>query len=340
MKVKMLVFFIISVGILCANPIVTPILTQVKLLDEQGNWEITLDNNYLFRSEAVRDTTEFTFYCKAGSISFDVVHDINDMLPLVVSSLDLNTDLKINPVGDSLYILWDSFVCEYGPGTSLNSLSAGEKLIIVGVYYDESTDFWWCHADSLGNPFTDLTVKLQDSNGREVDNAEISFDGNQWGGQCLENQSNGIYFRPSLPCKQLQLQTYINSILYDSFCYMGDPGTTDSITITLDNYTQGVGEETIPHPDLKIANYPNPFNPETEIVFSLKKQYSDVKIEIFNTKGQIVRSIPVSNMAIGENSVTWNGQDSSGRKAASGTYYCRVQADGSILFVNKMTLLK
>ncbi len=344
MKTKLLYLLFISIGILFANPIVVPVLTQIKLLDDQGNWEITMEEHILGRANSVSrdDSLQYTFNCNNGSVDFYVYYSSDDTIwtSPVISSIDLGTDLKITPAGDNISITGDVCPCQYGQGTPLNSLTAGDILKIVPLYCNESFIFWWCHADSLGNPFTDLTVKLLDSNGREVDNAEITFDGNQWDGQSLGNQSNGIYVRSSLPCRRVQLQTYINSTLYDSYSYMGDPGTTDSITITLDNYSQGIDEETIPQSELRIANYPNPFNPETEIVFSLKKQYSDVKVEVFNTKGQIVRSIPVSNMAIGENSVTWNGKDSSGRKTASGIYYCRLKADGNILSVNKMTLLK
>ena len=341
MKVKLCILFIIICCGLSSNPIILPILTKVKLLDDQGNWEISLNTLYQRNIQSTDSTyvDTLTFYCNAGSTEIYFTSDYPLRNPHVISSIDINTDLRIDPAGDSLYVSWDFFYCKYGQGAPLNSLNPGDMLAMMGIYYSENTEFWWCHADSSGITYSDLKVKLLDSNNRSIDNAVISYDG-YLHGQHLNHVADGVYQRQNLPCKQLEMRVFINSTIYEQFNYMGTPGTSDSITVVLDNYTQDIHEDTVLDKDLYITNYPNPFNPETEIVFSLKKQYSTVDVEIFNTKGQLVRSIPVSSQKTGDNSVKWDGKDNSGSKTASGTYYCRIKADGNVLAVNKMMLLK
>ncbi len=69
--------------------------------------------------------------------------------------------------------------------------------------------------------------------------------------------------------------------------------------------------------------YPNPFNPSTTISFSLAKT-SQVKLEIYNLKGQLVRTLIKKEMAQGTHSVEWNGKNGENTGVASGIYFCRL----------------
>jgi tetratricopeptide (TPR) repeat protein len=92
-------------------------------------------------------------------------------------------------------------------------------------------------------------------------------------------------------------------------------------------------------PQLKLlGNYPNPFNPTTTIRFQMKTD-SNVKIEIYNIKGQKVSTILNENRLAGLNSVVWNGKDSRNASVASGVYFYRIECDGSKKTA-KMLLLK
>jgi len=82
-----------------------------------------------------------------------------------------------------------------------------------------------------------------------------------------------------------------------------------------------------------LGNFPNPFNPTTEISFSLPTA-SHVKLEIFNVMGQQVATIIDRQMEAGEHIVQWDGSH-----AASGVYLYRLQADGFV-DAKKMILLK
>ena len=74
------------------------------------------------------------------------------------------------------------------------------------------------------------------------------------------------------------------------------------------------------------GNYPNPFNPETTIRFSIKDAVP-VRLEVYNLKGQMVRSLVNGEMKTGHYQVVFNGQDSTGRPLASGIYLYRLTAD-------------
>ncbi len=99
----------------------------------------------------------------------------------------------------------------------------------------------------------------------------------------------------------------------------------------------GVNDEVI---DLMVSAptaYPNPFNPQTTIRFSVAAQ-ADVTLEIYNVKGQRVERRELGNMTQGVHQVTWNAESQ-----ASGVYLCRVSqknGNGSVASTGKMLLLK
>ncbi len=72
------------------------------------------------------------------------------------------------------------------------------------------------------------------------------------------------------------------------------------------------------------GNVPNPFNPMTEISFSVGAA-SHVKLGVYDVKGRLVRQLDQGTLAAGQHSAFWNGMDNSGRALPSGTYFCRVE---------------
>jgi hypothetical protein len=80
-------------------------------------------------------------------------------------------------------------------------------------------------------------------------------------------------------------------------------------------------------------NHPNPFNPTTEIVFSLP-QASVVTLEVYNIVGQRVALLDEGRYPAGEHIVTWDAA-----AYASGVYFYRLTA-GEFVDTKKMVLLK
>jgi len=85
-------------------------------------------------------------------------------------------------------------------------------------------------------------------------------------------------------------------------------------------------------------NYPNPFNPETTIRFSTKEA-GQVRLSIYNLKGQLIRNLVDENKAAGQHRVIWNGKDDRGSNVASGIYFYRMDAT-NYSATKKMMLMK
>ncbi|MDD4309825.1 MAG: FlgD immunoglobulin-like domain containing protein, partial [Candidatus Cloacimonetes bacterium] len=85
-------------------------------------------------------------------------------------------------------------------------------------------------------------------------------------------------------------------------------------------------------------NFPNPFNPETTIRYSVKES-GMVKLSIYNLKGQLIRSLVNETKTSGNHRVIWNGVDDRGQSVASGIYFYRMDAT-NFSSTQKMMLMK
>ncbi len=86
------------------------------------------------------------------------------------------------------------------------------------------------------------------------------------------------------------------------------------------------------------GNHPNPFNPATTIDFSLDRAGA-VAIDLYDMRGQRVRSLVSETMPAGAHSVRWDGLDDAGRNVASGTYVARMSSAGQVT-THKLVLTK
>lgn len=86
------------------------------------------------------------------------------------------------------------------------------------------------------------------------------------------------------------------------------------------------------------ANYPNPFNPTTNINFSLPENVN-TRLEVYDMTGRLVKTLVRGQLDAGVHTITWNGQDNVGAQVASGVYLYRLQA-GTFVQTKTMTLLK
>ncbi len=100
----------------------------------------------------------------------------------------------------------------------------------------------------------------------------------------------------------------------------------------------GLGEGVVPEQFALAQNYPNPFNPETSIRFSLPTA-SDVRITVYNSLGQRIRTLVQGVYQAGVHTVSWDARNDKGRPVASGLYIYQINA-GSFLQTRKMVLLR
>ncbi len=87
-----------------------------------------------------------------------------------------------------------------------------------------------------------------------------------------------------------------------------------------------------------LGNYPNPFNPTTNISFRIPEAQT-VRLMIYNQLGQQVVTLLNQPLEAGNYEITWQGLDAKGRPVSSGLYFYRMLA-GSEQLVGKMTYLK
>jgi endonuclease I len=74
--------------------------------------------------------------------------------------------------------------------------------------------------------------------------------------------------------------------------------------------------------------YPNPFNPQTTIDFSLTRS-GPVRVEIYAVDGRLVRTLLSEDRQAGDHQVRWDGTGNAGGRVPSGAYFCRVLGAGS-----------
>ena len=92
-----------------------------------------------------------------------------------------------------------------------------------------------------------------------------------------------------------------------------------------------------------LANYPNPFNPETWIPYELATD-TNVKITIYNTQGVVIRTLTLGHQSAGyytgrDQAAYWDGRNAFGEQVASGIYFYQFETD-DLSLMRKMVILK
>jgi len=119
----------------------------------------------------------------------------------------------------------------------------------------------------------------------------------------------------------------------DGVLYIDDLRLVTVEALGIDNESQQIAEEYILH-----QNYPNPFNPSTTISFTLA-QPSNTRLEIFNIRGEKVRTLVNNYYSAGYWSAVWDGADDAGILVPSGVYMYRLITSSGVQ-VRNMLLLK
>ncbi|MHB8080062.1 MAG: LVIVD repeat-containing protein [Candidatus Krumholzibacteriia bacterium] len=82
---------------------------------------------------------------------------------------------------------------------------------------------------------------------------------------------------------------------------------------------------------------PNPFNPRTTIRYDVPAAGGDVRLELYDARGRLVRTLVAGRQAAGRQATVWDGRDDAGRRVPSGVYFARLRATGCDAVV-KLTL--
>jgi len=178
--------------------------------------------------------------------------------------------------------------------------------------------------DNLRNPVSNVTVAFLDSFGNVHDYAYTDM--------------NGEYIVPALG--NLNYTALATKTFY----------STDTVTLpvygnqtwdfTITSVNTGIEQDIVNvENNIHIQIFPNPFNPETVINFTLSNTSIRTEVEIFNVRGQNVFSKTLSNLTAGSYAISWKAEDKQKRSLGSGVYFLRIKADSHI-GTGKLLLIK
>jgi len=159
-------------------------------------------------------------------------------------------------------------------------------------------------------------------------------------GFTLSNDSFTVAAGGSVAIEVTFAPTAIEAYEGDIVISSNDPNNAELTVAVTGNGTDGSDSDNpmIPAVTSLQGNYPNPFNPTTNIKFGLKEE-SKVKLEIYNIRGQKIQTLVNESREAGYHTVTWEGNDSSSKTAASGIYFFRLTTD-KYSSTKKMILMK
>lgn len=152
---------------------------------------------------------------------------------------------------------------------------------------------------------------------------------------------------PATNTSQQQSYVFVDSELYEDGMYYywlqnadfdGSSAFHGPVTIQFSTGGGNNGSPNIPLSTQLKAAYPNPFNPSTRIPYDLARN-AEVKISIYNSRGQIVRVFPLGSKDAGSYYIEWNGKSDRNEDCATGVYYIRMQA-GDKQYNSKAVLIK
>jgi len=280
--------------------------------------------------------------------------------------------------GETLYNSSDTFVAYEGTSARKlwGMYTGGENMennffqTWSGVYqggetFNVSAMFYTHNADDLsqGNGYGVLFAKYFDSNWGMISMDSVHFRG------ATPDEWHEVSLAATVPASPAVVQVGVmhvqptnddhGSFYVDNF-YMGDgmPSSNGRLVMQVGNNcipdfsTQrvnpvfanagGVGVESeesmIPEKFALYDNFPNPFNPTTQITIDLPED-AYTELTVWNIMGQQVATVYSGSLNAGRHNVTFNGRDMNGSMLSSGMYIYRVTA-GKYNATKKMTLMK
>ena len=216
--------------------------------------------------------------------------------------------------------------------------TGGSETVLVNTiaYGNEPQEIAFC--DSLME--NTITVAYSDIEGGQTaiidnGNTEINWQtGNIDADPRFENPATGqLELTENSPC----IDSGTAAFTYNGHTYLNmssDEYTGSAPDMgAYESANEDIGEADAPQAQVSIVVYPNPFNPETTVSFSLPIG-SQATVDIYDIRGQRVERICDRRFSAGEHSLVWNAD-----RFGSGVYLVRMNADGHSV-TKRVTLLK
>ena len=165
--------------------------------------------------------------------------------------------------------------------------------------------------------------------------------------RCLGCQTVNANLDASAPGAPIRLGTQLSAVQRDRLQQQidlliatGDQSPPAMRTLV---YLQQLIAMARPEKTQLLANYPNPFNPETWIPYDLAAP-TDVRVTIYDVQGRVVRALDLGHQAAGvyqsrSRAAYWDGRNAVGEPVASGLYFYTLTA-GNFSATRKMLIRK
>ena len=210
--------------------------------------------------------------------------------------------------------------------TSITYL-VGRSFRVSKVPYGNNYSCNTCHTNGGGTPRNPFGLDVQ---ARVTPNGQENF----WGPELAALDSDGDGFSNGVELQDPN-GTWVPGTATPGdpllVTHPGDANDFPAIT-SVDKFAE------LPNKFELKSNYPNPFNPTTNIIFSIPNN-SNVRLDIFNSLGQLVRTLVDQNYASGNYTTIWNARDDFGNKVNSGVYIYRL-VSGNKIESKRMVLMK
>ncbi|MBP6671572.1 MAG: S8 family serine peptidase [Bacteroidetes bacterium] len=272
-----------------------------------------------------RTEVTFTDYSVGGSSGSALLRSEFDLreqdcLPPAFTSLQLRNALQQpvtgfhkNDSGKLIFTAMDySLYKNSFDYFSLKSQSVNKDS--TGVQYRQHGAAEWIPLPLTIHPFFDNSTT-----------PEIAFIADLSGTTLKDSAAVDLQFR--LRDMTGNITTWILSPAYAVSAYRGKPSSV-----------QSTDENGIPSDFTLLQNFPNPFNPETVIRYTVPVQ-SSVSVSVYDILGKRIAQLVNEDHQPGTYSVEWNGRNQLGEAAASGMYLYRLEANG-ISRSGKMVLMR
>ncbi|MCF7913486.1 MAG: T9SS type A sorting domain-containing protein [Candidatus Cloacimonetes bacterium] len=219
-------------------------------------------------------------------------------------------DLEVNESGEFYGIFPDN---SYSSGLYKSDDYGDSWAVEIWTMYISCAGF-----DHIGNLFVGWNIPEGNSEGVAL-----------WRTDIMEMQ----YMNDGLNCLQINQISWNPLIDSDNVI-----ACTENGIYMLTDYLTGTDPDQVVPQQITAYNYPNPFNPDTEISFFLPEN-AQIELKIYNSRGQQIRNLFCGNLSAGNNSLSWDGKNDQGLTLASGIYHYQLTSSNSQL-TGKMLMIK
>ena len=313
------------------------------IIDLDADWaEYYVDGTFVYEWQWSIDTIGSPGSCEFGAIDIYAYAPTGDTPMFYCDDVMLSEVITRDLTGSNVYL--DGACEEYTE--ELEHTYAGltpEQAYTAGVsaVYDDPGE-----SEIVEVPFTYNPIFNPPQNLAVVSNPTDDFATFTWEAPSGDNTRDLLGYEVYLDGVSLGNTTgltwdfydLVNGVFYDAgVVAVYDEGSSDLVEINFE-YAGTLTDDIIVVTTQLSNNYPNPFNPVTNISYSILET-GNVTLEVYNVGGQLVKTLVKEVRATGNYTTTWNGIDDAGKSVASGVYFYKMKTS-NYTATKKMILMK